>query len=264
MKTRYPCLLLFLILIGLPGLAFPIEDRTKTQAAQDGQSLLKTEELVGRLGPRTLRDKGGAGPAAKEGLQIVLRLLAGEGERITEENVTHARELGFEPDDDDNIKRAEPLLADAFPIFEVNLNDLRDFAPGKEVKNLFLYTHQLLIPIRVGNTVRSSLTIRFVPDAQGEVEKNGKGASWRLTRWGLPNLIGQLTDAQRKLTTQKPGFLLSVPALNRNFFGYEENAFIRLVPLAKDHHFTVGESYLAQDVIKWLSEEAKSVDDSPR
>lgn len=260
MKTRYPYLLLFLILIGLPSLAFPIEDRTKTQAAQDGQSLRKTEELVGRLGPRTLRNKEDARPVAEEGLRIVFRLLAGAGERITEENVKHAQELGFEPDD--TINRAEPLLADAFPIFEVNLNDLRDFAPGKEVKNLLLYTHQLLIPIRVDNTVRSSLTIRFVPDAQGEVEQKGKGASWRLTRWGLPILIRQLTDAQRKLTTQKPGFLLSFQALNRNFFGYEENAVIRLVPLAKDHHFTVGEPYLAQDVFKWLSEEAMSVDDS--
>lgn len=216
------------------------------------------EELVSRLGHKNqqyiLQNREGIFDTAESGLKrTVIPLL--ESKTFGD----HAKELGF----DTGIKDAK-VRKTPFPMFEVGLNDLRNFALGKEVNNLLSFTHQLLFPVEVDNQVKSSVTIRFVHDTPGETEQKEKETGWRLTRWGLPNLIRQLTKEHDRLKTQKPGFLVSIPALNRTFLGYEDNTVIKLIPLTNDYLFKAGKSYLAQDVFEWLSAEAESVDDSPR
>jgi hypothetical protein len=263
MKTRHPSFLFFMILMALSSHVLLIGDRTNGEAAQNGQTLPITEMQLTPLGPEN--DNPPVPPT-------VLPLLKEQMTRIARKLMTqeggpeHIKDLGFTFGSDESIDKfleAIELDENRFPIYEVSLNKLRTFAPGTNIENLLVNTGQLLYPIKVKQEVKSSMTLRCVRDRQtGET-------CWRLTRVGLPNLISRITKARYKLSTQKPGLqqdfrLVSIPALNRNFLYYQENAVIRLVPLAKDHHFTEGESYLAQDVIKWLSEEAMSVDDSPR
>ena len=258
MKTHYQSFLLFLISIALPILAILIGDRTLGETAQYGNA----EESTDRLDPKNLQDlqdEPGAQRAAKEGVQILLQLL--------KDDQTRAEELGFEADISflRIQESAKPLpLANAFRIYTVRLNDLRAFAPGKNAESLLSDTRQLLVPIEVENQVMSSVTIRFVLDGQGGVEQKGKGASWCPTRWGLPKLIRQLTATQRKLAPERPGSLVAIPGLNRNFLGYTDNTIIKLVPLTPDHLFSEGKLYSAQLVFERLSAEARSVHDSPR
>ncbi len=273
MKARY---LSFLILLGLTGfstLAFSFENHVESKADSvptqyEIQFLGMVEELVVRLGKKTHRynilpksqSVFTAATAADTGLEQLVKPLLNQDLTYSDMGVwSHARELGFDTGTKYAAVRKTP-----FPMFEVSLNDLRNFAPGKEANRLLSYTHQLMFPVEVGAQVKSSVTVRFVPDAPGKAKQHQKKTGWRLTRWGLPSLIHRLTTEHDRLKLQKPGFLVSIPSLNRYFLGYEEKTTVNLVPLFKRDHLTVGESYPAQDVFEWLSGEAKSVDGSPR
>ena len=260
MKTRCPSFLPCLVSIAFISLALLIGDRTIGETGEITQQG-KGEEPVHLLDLTSLQDledKEGAQHAAEEGVQILLQLLTDDPSR--------AEELGFTDTSFLKMKDgAEPLtLARIFPIYTVSLNDLRAFVPNTNEENLLSDTQQLLISIEVNKQVMSSMTIRFVRDGQGGVEQKGKGASWHPTRWGLPNLIKELTAKQQKLAPQKPGFVLSIPSLNRKFLGYKDDTVIKLVPLATDYLFTEGNPYPAKIIFERLSTEAKSVDDSPR
>ena len=255
MKIRCPSFLPCLVSIAFISLDFLIGDRTIGETGEITQQR-KLEEpgpLLDLTSLQDLEDKEGAQHAAKEGLQILLQLLTDDPSR--------AEELGFTDTSFLKMKDgAEPLtLAHIFQIYTVSLNDLRAFVPNTDEENLLSDTQQLLIAIEVNKQVMSSMTIRF------GVEQKGKGASWHPTRWGLPNLIQQLTSKQRKLAPQKPGFILSILSLNRKFLGYKDDTVIKLVPLATDYLFTEGKPYPAQIIFERLSAEAKSVDDdNPR
>lgn len=261
MKTRH---LSFLIFIALPSLVLPIGDRTDSEAAQDCQTIDRAKELIGQSDSKALQKSvESALPALKEGLERISQLLITKGipQGDVEMFKKHVRELGFEPDKEIDMQKAEEFLKRAFPIFEVSLNDLRDFAPGKEANKLLSDTCQLLIPIEVDKEVRTSVTIRFIPGTQGEGDKKENGVGWRLTRWGLPKLIGQLTE---KLPPKTRGILVSIPALNRNFLGYKDETDIKLVPLVPDRLFEKGTPLSAKEVFLRLVPEAESVDDGPR
>ena len=270
MKTRHPSFLFFMILMALPCKVLLIGARTNGEAAQNGQTLPITKTQITPSGPENDNP-----PVPSTVLRLLEKRMRGIARKLMtqEGGPEHIQDLGFPIGSSPNI---ESLLAaitldeNPFPIYEVGLNKLRAFVPGTNIENLLVNTGQLLYPIKVEQAVKSSMTLRCVRDKQTSAEqKEQEETCWRLTRVGLPNLISRLTTAQYKLSIQKPGLqqdfcLVSIPAFNRNFLGYKENAVIRLVSLAKDHHFTEGESYLAQDVFNWLSKEAKNMDDSPR
>lgn len=276
MKTGHPSFLFFMILMALPSQVLLIGDRTNGEAAQNGQTLPITETQVTPSGPEydNPPDPSTVLPQLKKQMmRIARKLMTQEG------GPEHIQDLGFTFGSDTEISDIEKFLKfleaavaldeNPFPVYEVSLDKLRAFAPGENIENLLENTGQLLYPIKVDQEVKSSMTLRCVRDRQTGVGQKKNETCWRLTRVGLPNLIRQLSKVQHNLTTQKPGLqqdfrLVSIPALNRNFLYYKENAVIRLIPLAEDHHFTVGEPYLAQDVFKWLSKEAKNMDDSPR
>lgn len=262
MKTYGFSFLIFMIVAGLPNFAFPNEKISHAQTIQVDESLRKAEELIRRLSPgvqiNALQSIEIALFTAQKGLDgtIVPLLKAKMGPGTGKES--HAKELGFDTDIDRAVVRQT-----AFPIFEVSLNDLRHFAPDTQVTNLLTYTYQLLFPVEVDERVKSSITVRFVPDTsdEGEMEKTEKQTGWRLARWGLPNLI-------RKLTAQLPsgqqGFLLVIPALNRYFLGYTDNSDLKLIPLASDRPFQEGKSWSTKEVFLRLASEAENVDDRPR
>ncbi|MBK9306578.1 MAG: hypothetical protein IPM58_05690 [Nitrospira sp.] len=116
--------------------------------------------------------------------------------------------------------------------------------------------------------MRSSITVRPAITQVEGTEHFGQKQSWRPTRWGLPKLITRLTAKQKQLNndpTRLKGFrLVSVPALNRHFLGYEDGADIKLAPLFSDHLFKEGELLLAKEAFLRLVHEAKIVDDRPR
>lgn len=285
MRTHHRAFLMLLILIVLPSLAFPIGNRANGETAQDCRTFDGAKELIRHLDSKSLQ-KNTESPlfAIEEGLGRISQLLATQG--IPQGDVEiikkHALELGFKPGYKvPNIEKIKEFVEKVFPIFEVTLNDLRNYAPGKDVSDLLSDTCQLLIPIEVeshkevssDNEVKAStsITIRFIPDAQGkegqkEVQKEN-AVGWRLTRWGLPKLVRQLTD-QRQQKQKTPGVkdfrLVSVPSLNRHYLGYKENNVVKLVPLFKNDHFIVGEPYLAQEVVGSLSKEANTMGNSPR
>lgn len=269
---HYLSFLVFLVITGFSTLAFSFENRVESKpdsvpAQYDNQFLDMVEELIVRLGQKThqniLKNSESvltAATVADTGLEQLVKPLLNQDLSPSDLGVgPHARELGFDTGTKDAAVRKTP-----FPMFEVGLNDLRSFAQGKEANRLLSYTHQLLFPVEVATQVKSSVTVRFVLHTPGKAKHKEKINGWRLTRWGLPNLIHRLTTEYDRLKPQKPGFLVSIPSLNRYFLGYEENTIVKLVPLFKYDHLTVGESYPAQDVFGWLSREAQRVDGSPR
>ncbi len=250
-----PCNLSFLMLLlalTLPNLAFPIEDtyagKTTRKAVLNDQSLNQVTAV----------------DAAAKGLQIVVNRLEPKGIiDLDKEIIQHAQELGFTTGTEGAM-----LRQDAFPIYEVSLKDLRAFTPEKEVNALLTDTHQLLFPIEVKNEVKSSVTVRPVANRREKIGQTDQKKEWHPARWGLPKLIKQLTTEQKRLNEKLPGLkgfrLVSIPALNRNFLGYEDNADLKLVPLASDRPFTAGKSLSIREVFLSLIHEAKSVSGSPR
>lgn len=269
MKTRYWLFLLLLIPVSGPSLAFSMEDRTTSEGAPNCQALYK--QLVDQLGSSPQRNnmESVQVTSLKNGLEIIAQLLDTKG--IPKENMEeiekHAEQLGFKPNDRINIDRAEEFIKNAFPIFEVNLKDIRDLASGKKDANSLLFDScQRLIPIQVGEEVKSSVTIRLIPGTQGE--SGQKEVSWRPTRWGLYKLTRQLTEAQKHLKEKTPGLqdfrLVSIPSLNRNFLGYKDDTEIKLVPLFPDRLFKADAPLSADEVFLGLAQEAKSTGARPR
>lgn len=268
MKIHGQSFLALLISIAFPSLIILIGDRAFGEMGQDkdigasepsqsnahavDQSLRMVEELVGRLGSGNLKNGDNAQRVANDSLRKILPdLLAGDEQ--------HARQLGFGSNaTEQNIE----LLPKVFPIYEVSLNKLRAFEPSTNAQTLLTYTNQLLLPIGANKQVQSSVTVRSIPSGVGGMEQTAKMEGWLPTRWGRPNLIRRLTKEQARLKSQ--GFLVSIPSLNRNFLGYEDNSAIQLIPLANDYLFEAGKSYLAHDVFKQLAQEAESMDGSPR
>lgn len=269
MKPRCPLIILFSIVVAFPGLIISIGERKVSEAAQPEAPKQFTDfhrsaqEALTQLGLVSVLNKSEVEQAAESGLRTLQKLLTGKDRQIQEFN-----ELGFGTD-----KAIIEDIPNAFPIFEISLNDLRTFSPGTDAKQVLIYTKQLLLPLSVDKQVQSSITIRLTRNKPDEPGQNGEAFAWRPTRWGQPNLTRQLIKAQSLLQAQTPnlklGFLVSVPSLARNFLGYKDNTGIKFIPLftnqlIRDPLFKDGESLSAEDAIKRLSYEARNVDERPR
>ncbi len=261
MNTPYFSFLIFLFVMVLPNSAYPtgylIENRNDHSLRVEGG-------LVSQLGAESLRS---AQSAAVEGLKIMVsQLMKAEG-TIDEE---HTKELGLETKDLFQLTNNtnEDQLTNVFRIFHVSLRDLRDFVPSKTAQNLLVDTHQLLFPIKINGKDKLSVTVRSVLHRENRPEHQAQMKEWRPTRWGLPNLTSQLTAEQKHINDKIPNSknfrLVSIPSLNRNFLGYEDDTGIKLVPLVSDGLFKEGTPLSANEVFLRLVPEAKGVDDSPR
>lgn len=250
MKLLRPPIPLLMILFTLPNLIIWKDGRSVAEAAQskhpaEAQSLQAAQDALKELGLEPVKYMDDAKLAAARGLEILAT--------ITDNNSKHAKELGL-PTDDAKIDN----IAHAFPIFEIQLKDLQTFLYEKNVKQILTYTNQLLLPIRVNGEIQSSLTIRC--------NANKQGLTWQPTRWGRKVLIDRLKKAEGKITPRKPGILISIPSLNRNFLGYVESATIKFVALVDDRVLGLkqGDSLPAEEVLGRLSENARHIDESPR
>ncbi|HMS82250.1 MAG TPA: hypothetical protein PKD12_01195 [Nitrospira sp.] len=172
-------------------------------------------------------------------------------------NLPRAQELGFGTDP---TSARIPPRALPFLLFHVGLKDLQDFSPSKEISDLLTFTNQVLLPVEVDGKITSSVTFRFLGN-QVKTGQRDKETGWRVTRWGRPKLIRQLTE---RLPPGTLGILVSIPALNRTFGGYVEGADLKLVPLVSPHPANDKTPVSAKEVLLGLVHEAKSVDGSPR
>jgi len=271
MKTRWLLFLILLILMSLPSLIIWVvtsEAASETDQSKNIKDLTQynrlveiAEDVLTQLHEKPLQNREGAQRAIARGFDILQELL--------KPDKTHAQELGFLIDKGTIEDIVQDIIKGgklrAYPVFEIQLDDLRTFSPGSDVNQLLVYTSQILLSIGTKKQAQTSLTIRFTDNEQDGTEPKQGTLTWRPTRWGRSNLIHQLTEAQNQPATQnKPGFLVSIPSLNKNFLGYKDKTVIKLIPLVKDHLLKEGEPYLAEDVFTWLSAEAKSMDGSPR
>jgi hypothetical protein len=272
MRMRYPSILLCLILVTPPSSVVWIGEGAASEATQiDNQKDFATyseavqiaQKILTQLGKGSVPNSDGVAQAVARGFNLL--------QSFIENNKELAQELGFQIGQDkrveDIIKDTKKLLDNAFPVFEIHLDDLQNFSPGSDPRHLLLFTNQLLFPIRDNQNVQSSLTIRFTLNKQSKMDDKQPGLTWRPTRWGQKKLISLLTETQREqLATRKPGFLVSIPSLNRDFLGYTDNLGIKLVPLTDDRLLNLkqGKSVPAEKVLETLVEEARSLDDRPR
>lgn len=99
-------------------------------------------------------------------------------------------------------------LGDGLPVQFVGLSTLAGFAPGQDTKALSIDEHQVLYPIMVAGTVRSSVTVQ-----QGA---NGK---WQAVKFGSASLASSshavgLTIAAAHTADAGTLSLLEIPALH--------------------------------------------------
>ncbi len=190
--------------------------------------------------------------ALKEGLRIVSSQLGDK------DKLSRAQELGFGTDP---TSAEIPSKALPFFIYHVGLKDLRNFDSGKETSDLLMFTNQLLFPVHTKDKDNaSSVTVRLLGEHE-EMNQKDQETGWRITRWGRPKLINQLTEI---LPRNTQGILVTIPSLNRKFLGYVADTDLKLVPLVSDYLFTKGIPLPAKEVFLKLVLEAKSVDDRPR
>lgn len=252
MKAHQLPLLMFTIPILFPSPAFSGKDYSQGVTKQDPAQI---NQFLDQPAPLD---------AAATGLQIIVERLKPLGIlELDKEKVQHAKKIGFEAGTDGASVRQDP-----FPISEVSLRKLRDFTSDHEIISLLIDTHHVLFPIEVKNEVRSSITVRAVV-TQGEgTEHLGQKQIWHPTGWGLPKLITRLTAKRKQLHNDTPGLkgfrLVSIPALNRHFLGYEDGTDFKLAPLFSDDLFKEEKPLLAKEAFLRLVHEAKIVDDRPR
>jgi hypothetical protein len=172
-------------------------------------------------------------------------------------NLLRAQELGFGTDPKSARIPPKPL---PFLLFHVGLKELQNFDPGKETSDLLIFTNQLLFPVEIKGKVTSSVTVRFL-GKQDKADRSDKETGWRITRWGRPKLIHQLTEI---LPPDTQGFLVSIPSLNRKFLAYVKDADLKLVPVAPRPPFKETAAVSAKKVFLDLVPEANTVDGSPR
>ncbi|MDR4465872.1 MAG: hypothetical protein MRJ66_16570 [Nitrospira sp.] len=194
-----------------------------------------------------LRDKAGATQAITAGLKLLPEIL---------KDPVQAQKLGFSA-----TPGPKNIEDEGFPIIEIRRDDLRHFYPGANVSGLLIYTNQVILPVD-----QASLTIRFSIEKKDKPGPESAALAWRPVRWGQPKLISQLKNAQKLNPGAKPGFLASVPSLNRDFLGYKDADALKLIPLFDDRllHFTNGQAIVAEKVFERLAEEARSMDERPR
>lgn len=229
---------------------------TYSTAAQTDRSMTSTKKSGGQFDLNIFLNNffQGGEKATRQALQQNLDIITTQ---LGKE--TRAQELGFGTDP--RSAKIPPETA-PFLVFHVGLKSLRAFAHDKEVSDLLTFTNQLIFPVAIKGKVASSVTVRLLETQ--EMNRTNREHGWRITRWGLPKLIHQLNEMKEKSPTDSLAILVSIPALNRNFLGYEDATDIKFVPLESDPLFKKGEAISAKQVLLTLAQEAKRMDDRPR
>ena len=170
-------------------------------------------------------------------------------------NAKNFRQMGFES--------VEELRSAALGVplreYLVPLDRLRNYEPSTAPNTLLSDTDLVTYPVKVGERVRSSLTLSNI---------NGE---WKPVSFGDANL-NKLYAKTREENARSAGlqksdyFVVKIPALNLAFLGYEKEAGLMLVPILDDraYGFRAGEGMPASDVFVAVREAARQHDGLPR
>lgn len=133
-----------------------------------------------------------------------------------------------------------------FHVYMVGLSDLKTFKPGTDPKTLLIDTKKVIYSLYVGDTLKSSLTIRK------------DGDQWKHAALGGRE-IHILTPALAKHSQasnmdRSSYFMVRIPAMYLIFLGYYSNGRLFLVPAHShpDLTFDLHEAIPAEDVFTKL------------
>lgn len=184
-------------------------------------------------------------PVAQKALKTFSRL-------VTKENCGR---MGFE--DPEEVRTA--TLGAPLQDFIVQLDKLKNYAPGGRLDELLTATDHVIYPVLVKGQVRSSITI------------SKTGASWRAVSFGGPNFIklisGTLAENTKATRLDSSAYqVIRVPSLNLFFLGFRLNNELMFVPIADNARlkFRAGAGMKAENVFSALLPEARAHDGLPR
>ncbi|KPK91871.1 MAG: hypothetical protein AMJ94_06245 [Deltaproteobacteria bacterium SM23_61] len=170
-------------------------------------------------------------------------------------NSKNFKQMGFESVEEVKSAALEVPLKE----YIVPLDPLRKYEPNTDPRTLLSDTGEVTYPVRVGDRVRSSLTIS---KAEGK---------WKPISFGdanLHKLVARIRDKNsRTAGLQKTDyFIVRIPALSLVFLGYEKEDRLLLVPILDDsaYGFRAGASIQARDVFVAVREAARQHDGLPR
>lgn len=145
------------------------------------------------------------------------------------------------------------------PVLMIQLDELRKYQRGGNVRALFKNHQQYLVPVTVGNEVRSSITLQ----RQGE--------RINAISYGSSNLVRSLDDTRQKvakeLNVAEPQFYaVHVAALRKYFIAYDDSAGqLMLVPVMDDAELNqkAGRALAAEEALISLQAVALRYNDLP-
>lgn len=170
-------------------------------------------------------------------------------------NDDNAQAMGFR-----SPKEAEAATPGVpIPLLMIQLDDLRRYQPGSDARALFKNHHQHLVPLSVGDEVRSSITL----------ERKAQRIS--AISYGSPNLVRSLDSVRQQLTRQlsiaeEQFYAVHVAALREYFIGYDNSeGQVMMVP-TRDHkklNLHAGRALTADEVLNALQSVAMRYNDLP-
>ena len=183
--------------------------------------------------------------AAKASLSTLAALAKGE----------NAARLGFPaPGDAERSELAAPLSD-----FIVGLDDLRSWEPGTDPMRLLRNTGLVLYPVKVGDAVRSSVTLK----------KHDGG--WQAVSFGAPaqsQAVAGTRDsiAEEARAAGSQTFQIRIPAFNLVFVAYVSSGRLMLTPVvdAQPYGLSAGVTVAADELFTRLKPEAERDTGQPR
>lgn len=141
-------------------------------------------------------------------------------------------------------------------VYMLGLDKLKTFQPGDNAKKILIDTKETVYPIYVGNTLKTSISIR-----------KGDGG-WKDASLGGAEIhfLEPVRSAHAKANNidKKSYFIVRVPAMYLSFLGYDKGNDLYLIPTHKhpDLDLAIGKSVPADEVyikIKPLVDKYKGV-----
>ena len=170
-------------------------------------------------------------------------------------NADNAQAMGFRSDKEvGQVSAGIPI-----PIVMIQLDELRSYQQGNNVRPLFKYYQQQLLPLSVGNEVRSSITL----------ERKDQGLS--AVSYGSPGLARALNNVREQAAKQKAiplarFYAVHVAALRQYFIAYDDTAGkVMFVPVLdnKELDLQAGRELRAEDALARLKTAAQGYNDLP-
>jgi hypothetical protein len=177
--------------------------------------------------------------AATDGLTVLPQLVGAE----------NYRQMGFDsPGDASRAALGRPL-----PVYNVNLADLRRYRRTTKAADLLKASAQVVYPVTVDRTVRSSITVTNVG---GRYQASSFGSAARIQRIASYR-EGEGVDGE---------FIVNVPALDFYFLGRTEQGKPYLTNVSGDPRLKVpvGKTVPAEEVFEELAPMAGADDGRPR